>query len=477
MGRRAFLSDHRFDRLVAVALTLGLFGVQWYRFTTFRFTTYDLGVFENVVWKMANGHGATTALTSWNTFADHLSPVMVVFIPLYWIASTPMWFFAAQAVGLGAAVLFIRPLTEAVGVKTASVATLLVTAYAIQPAVWNAAINAFHPTTMAVPFLFLGCIAGLRQNNRVLWMSFLVMVFLRDDLALAAVPFALVGWRAADSYGRRSRVLLIASAFGWTVIGSKIGEAMGASRHFVYRYGYLGDSMTEAATHPIRTVVGLAQHFATWETVLFAMALVVPLALLPVARPAWFAMAAFVALPSLVADDRYLHSPAFHYGAPIAPFLILAAAGALAKANEAHVRRFVVAVLPMSMAGLVLVGPALTGLFRPMAFTPEDARAAIATIKPEDRVVAADNLGAYVAERDVLKPYPWPFVDRKANFPLDPDVTDHSVEVQEQVDVVIMAKKANSPSVRAKLLNAPEIKEHFVEEDFGTVVVLRRVTP
>jgi uncharacterized membrane protein len=475
MGRRAYFSDHLFDRVLAVVLTLALFGVQWYRFVTFRFTTYDLAVFENVVWKMAHGHGATTALTAWNTFADHLSPVLVLFVPLYWVLSHPVWFFIAQALGLGLAVLTIRPLARAVGIEKAMTGSLLVLAYAIQPGIWNAAINAFHPTTMAVPFLFIGCTAALRQQTKTMWLCFLVLIFLRDDLALVAIPIALVGWRAADSRARKSRLVLIGAAFAWTVIGSKIGEMMGASRHFVYRYGYLGDSMTDAAVHPIRTVVGLVQHLLTGPSLAFGLAMLVPLALLPLRRPLWLAMAVFVALPNLVAEDKFLHSPAFHYGAPIIPFLILATAGALVKWNEDTVRRVFMILLPLSAIAFLVVGPPLTGIQRSTRYKASDVRAAIKSIKPTDHVMAADVFGAYVAERDYLKPYPWPFLTRKPNFPLDPRVTDTSKASQDEIDVVIMPTTPNSWKIRRQMMASPALQNELEVEDFGTVTILRRV--
>ena len=79
-----YFSRHRLDRWLAAAVVAGMFALQLYRYVTFRFTTYDLAVFDQVVWKMAHGHGATSTLTAWNTFADHLSPILVVFVPLYW---------------------------------------------------------------------------------------------------------------------------------------------------------------------------------------------------------------------------------------------------------------------------------------------------------------------------------------------------------------------------------------------------------
>lgn len=472
-----YFSRHTVDRIIAVLLTVGLFAVQLYRWRMFRFTTFDLGVFEQVVWKMANGHGATSTLTSWNTFADHLSPVLVLFIPLYWISATPVWFFAAQALAMGVAALCVRPLVTAVGLTSERIAAVLVVAYALQPAIWNAAVNAFHPTTLAVPALLIGCTAALRHRYRDLWIVALVLVLLRDDLALAMIPLAIVGWRSADAKGRRIRMALMACGAGWTVFGAQLGEAMGASRHFEYRYGYLGDSMIGAALNPLRSAIGLAEHVFTADTALFLLATLVPLALLPLAKPGWALLAGFMALPSLAADDTFLHSPAFHYGAPLVPFVLLAAAGALATSRAEARRRASLVLGPVAFAGLCIVGPGLTNVFAPSTFAAADARAALATIAADDHVVASHSLGSYVADRVNLGSFPYPFVEHTPNFPLDPDVTTTAPSAQRAVDVVVVQKPSKPDSVFEEFLEAPVIQREFRREDFGTVLVFRRITP
>ena len=110
--------------------------------------------------RSAHGHhahsatppGATSSLTAWNTLADHLSPILLVFVPLYRIAATPLWFFAAQAIAAGFGVLCVRPLAIAAGLRAESAAAhLLVVGVAVSPAVWNAMLYDFHTSTLALP--------------------------------------------------------------------------------------------------------------------------------------------------------------------------------------------------------------------------------------------------------------------------------------------------------------------------------------
>jgi len=457
VARPAYLSRHPFDRVLAIVVALVAFGAVWFRYTTFRSALYDLGVFEQTVWKMAHGHGATSSLTSWNAFADHLSPVLLVFVPLYRLAATPVWFFAAQGLALGVAVLCVRPLAEAAGLRGRADATnALVLLAAANAAIWNAAVFDFHPTTLAVPVLLVGCTAALHHRHRDMWIVFAALIFLRDDLALAAAALALVGWTADSRTGRRMRLALVGAGFAWVIAGAQLGEALGSSRHFAVRYGYLGTSMTDAVLHPIHAAVGAVQHLFVGDNFLLIASSLIAFALLPVLRPSWLALAGFVALPNLLANDPNLHSYGFHYGAPVAPFLILAAAGALTRVDFERARRWAFAAVPIAASCLVVLGPPASRALSKPTVSAADARAAMALVRPGDVVSSSERIGTHLANRVTLLPYPYPFVDSPPKFPLDPEVLSTSRAKQDTVDVVVTAnpRSAKGKSLLQRVLSA-----------------------
>lgn len=479
MGSRAYLSRHAFDRTLGVIVALTAFGLQWFRFATFRSAVYDLSVFEQVAWKMAHGHGATSSLTAWNAFGDHFSPVLLVFVPLYRIAATPLWFFGAQALALGLAVLCVRPLTDALGLRERpDVTNAVVVLVALNAALWNAALFDFHPTTLAVPILLAGFTAALQQRHGHLWLALGALILLRDDLGLAAAALAVIGWTTDTRRGRRIRTAMVAAALGWTVLGAQVGTALGASRHFEIRYGYLGTSMTDAALHPFHSAIAAVQHAATGENLVLVVSSLMALALLPLLRPGWALLGGFVLLPNLLANDTNLHDYSLHYGAPVTPFLILAAAGGLACFDFNQARRWATAALPIAAACLMILGPPTVGSVTHATVDPADARAAMALIEPGDVVTAGDGLGTHVAHRETVLPYPYPFDAARLGFPLDPRVRSTSRATQESVDVVILTtpRYRRAKEILRRVEANPEIQEHFVRTDFGTVTVFRRAT-
>lgn len=483
-----YLSRRRGDRLAALALTLTVFAASWFRHATFRSTNYDLAVVEQTLWKLSHGRGATSSLTAWNAFADHLSPILLAFAPLYRLAATPLWLFGAQAVAMGVGLLAVRPLARAAGLDERGWhARALVVAFALSPGLWNAALFDFHATTLAVPVVMIGLTAALRSQHRVMWLCLGALCLLRDDLAVAGAAIAVIGWRH-DPAGRRSRALLIGAAVAWTGFGAVLGAAMGSTRHWDARYGYLGDSAVDAARHLPQTLLALAQHVFVADNMLPLLALLVPLAFLPLGRPAWLGVTLVLALPILAAEDPNFTSPAYHYAAPLVPFLLAAAASTLGTnpvwgrktAPGAAVRpqtRLAMAgvVVAMAGAGFAAVGPPATGALRIPHADATDVARALATITPTDRVVATNYVGAHLAHRERLLPFPAAIAPVAWTFPLDPRVTAATEETRDNIDVVIVSWPVIGTEADVMDQAVAQLdKSGFEPEQFGTVTVYRR---
>ena len=239
-GGRLFATDRR-SLGIAAALATAVFALAWYRHATFRSSTLDLAVFDQAIWKLAHFQAPQITTIGWNAFADHLSPVLLVFVPLYWVAATPLWLFAAQGLALGAGYLALRPALDAAGVPKGGHVPLAV-AYLFSPLLWNAALFDFHPTTLAMPLLLAGITAALTDRRRALVACCGAVLLLRDDLGPAVTVVALIGpfgpaARAAG--GLRLRLGLAATGMAWMAFGSLLGKAFGADRHWLYHYGYL----------------------------------------------------------------------------------------------------------------------------------------------------------------------------------------------------------------------------------------------
>jgi uncharacterized membrane protein len=478
-GRRPLLQLDRAALVVAAGLAIAVFVLSWYRHATFRSGTLDLAVFDQAIWKMAHFSAPEVTTIGWNAFADHLSPVLVLFVPLYWVAATPLWLFAAQALAVGAGYLALRPALDAVGVpRNASVA--LAVAYVFSPLLWNAALFDFHPTTLAVPFLLVGFTCALTDRRLGLVLCCAAVLFLRDDLGPAAAAMALVGAArpaARAAGGFRFRLALASAGLGWTLFGSVLAKVLGSDRHWGYHYGYLAETPTDAVLHPLRSALRLAEGVARVDNVVLVAAFLGPLLLLPLLKPKWVLAAGVMMLPLLASAGTQFHSPKFHYGAPVLPFLLVAAGAVLARLpdriREPHACFLLVGCTAI---GFFLFGPPATAILTKDAPDPAGARAALRLVKPGEGVVAGTSLGSHVSQRDQLLMYPYPFYALKPQLPLTPKARQVDAPTAATIDVVLLAapREPAAQEILDGFTSSPYARDFYLQGRFADVLVYRR---
>jgi len=467
---RALSLDRR-SLVLAAGLALAVFAAAWYRHHTFRSTSLDLAVYDQAVWKLAHLRAPDLSTIGWNAFADHFSPALLFFAPLYRLAATPLWLLAAQAVALGAGFLAVGPLLDILGV-TGRWRGAFRFACLASPLLWNAALYDFHTTTLAVPFVLAGLRAGLLDRRRLLLGCLLALLILRDDLGLTAAAMALAGFGALDRDGRRFRLVLVAGALGWMAAGGAIAGLLGSDRHWAFHYGYPG----AAVLHPVRTAARLALGLARWDNVaLVVVGLLAPLALLPALAPRRLALAALPLLPLLASAGSQFHSIRFQYGAYLFPFALLAAASAVPRARRAA------AVLDdpkLAVAGtgalLVAAGP--LGQLTTHVAPARDYQRALAHIAPGETVIATDEIGPHLAHRDGLLLFPFAVAAVGAEFPLPAAARTSTPEKVAAIDAIVVGPVLHPESAPAyeAFARSPYLADFPYVTHFGRVTLYRR---
>jgi len=464
-------------RLLAAACGLAVlvFAVCWYRHATFRSTTLDLGVYDQAVWKLAHFRSPELSMIGWNAFADHLSLVLFAFVPLYWIAATPLWLLAAQAVAFGAGLLAVRPLLDALGVNRRWQGAFLL-AYVASPLLWNGAVYDFHPTVLATPFIMVGLRAALVDDRRRLMLCSLAVLVLRDDLGLVVAALALVGFSSLDPAGRRLRMLLVAGGLAWMAGAGVLATVLGSDRHWAFHYGYLGATPGEAVLHPLRTAVRLLQGVGRVDNAALVVAgFLIPLGFLPAFAPRRLALVAIPALPLLASAGEQFHSIFFHYDAYLFPFLLLAAASGLPRASA----RLEPLGKPLLLVAGTLAMLTVAGPF-PQLITPSASRSdyarAMALIGPDDGVMATEEIGPHLSQRQKLYLFPFALAQVKPDFPLPAKAATSTPQSAAEVDAVIVGPLLHADEAIAfdAFAHSPYLAEFPIVMQVGEVTVYRR---
>ena len=470
-----WLSADRRSLALAAVLAVLVFAAAWYRHATFRSGSLDLAVYDQAIWKLAHLRAPELSTIGWNAFADHFSPALVALAPLYRLAATPLWLFAAQAAALGVGFLAVGPLLDTVGV-TGRWRGALRLAYLASPLLWNAALYDFHTTTLAVPFLLVGLRAALLDRRSVLAGCLLALLILRDDLGLTAAALVLTGYTSLDRTGRRWRIGLAAAALVWMAAGGEIASLLGSDRHWAFHYGYLASSPGAAVLHPVRTTARLLLGLARWDNVTFvALGLLAPLGFLPALAPRRLALAALPLLPLMASAGSQFHSIRFQYGAYLFPFALLAAASALPRARRTAAvlddPKFAVAG---TAALLALAGP-LPSLTAPVA-AAADYQRALAHIGPAETVMATDEIGPHLSQRDHLLLFPFAMAEVGAEFPLPAQARTPSAEKAATIDAIVVGPVVHPEAAPAfeAFARSPYLKDFPFVTHYGRVTLYRR---
>lgn len=300
----------RWGLVVSAAAAVSWFIVGYVRYRNNRAGASDLGIFDQASWLMASGRSPFITSIGIDVFADHVSPVLILFAPLYRIAATPAWLLGAQAACLGLTVVVLRKLADEAGVPrwVPTVATVF------SAPLLSAAVYDVHPVVFATPAVAWALLASARGNLRHVTVAAALVACCRADAVTALLGVAVVSAPAI-----RRRLLWMAPLP--LLVSVLVPHWLGTWQTFDRYYPRLGSGWPDAALHPWRIVVALASGGA-WRQLLWWF---LPVGFLPLLRPRWSAALVVAGLPLLLSSWPGIVVPWYHHTAFLVPIAVAAA--------------------------------------------------------------------------------------------------------------------------------------------------------
>jgi uncharacterized membrane protein len=393
------------------------------------FRTYrnDMGNMVQLVDNTA--HGRILQMTAndgeqINRLASHVDPVIALFALPWLVWPDPAVLLIGQA---GLVALSAWPVYR-LGSRVlgdAPAAALCAAAALLYPPLQFAALDEFHPVTLAIPLLLFAFIF-LEEDRRWLALPFLVLAALcKEDIPLV---IALMGLYFALRKRRAWPLLITLGAGVYFLLAVAVVIPhfnAGEASRFLGRYEAGGDSMRSLVAgllaHPLRALRTALEP----SGLAYLMKLLWPFGFTSLLSPLTFLISLPELLLNLLSSKPQQQSIAYHYVAGAAPFVIAAMVLGLrrlatwltrvwpgARGGGPHRlhRALAAGVVTIALLATVTVGP-LSGA-RPgwgRVITPEH-RAVIAeafALVPGDASVSADNaLAAQLSERVKVDIFP-----------------------------------------------------------------------
>lgn len=458
----------------AVAVGVALYAVYFSAVTlsrhwTFRTHALDLGYYVQLTWNLARGAGPYVSLPEMHAWGDHLSPIMYLFVPAFWLAPGPGVLLVAQSIALALGGLAVFALaTQRLGdERPAAVFAVL---YLLNPSLHGINVRDFHSAALAIPLLLAAIYFAEAGRPWLFATAVLLTLATREDAAIAVVGLGL--WLA---FTRRCWMLggvTTASALALLIADTRwiIPYFRGAPYPHLGRFAQLGHSVPEIletlVLHPWRVLTTVL----TTSRLVYLGALLAPLAFLPLLAPGTLVGLVPPLAENLLGQDPILLYHRTQYQSYVLPFLFAAAIAGYDHLARRQPGPWPKGVLVVAlMASLVLSASEVNDLAAARAWPTVAHRQAHAVLSqvPANAVVSAQD--PYVPH---LSLRPLIFV-----FPVGIEKADHlvlntatypwrknrDVTMQREGDTVSITNGAGGPTY-----------QYVVAAERGPILLLRR---
>ena len=303
----------------------------------------DLAIFDQAIWNYSRFEAPTSTFLSpfgyGNILGDHLTPILILLAPLYWVWDNVGVLLIAQGLLLAASIVpvfvFCRRRLGRTG------AYLMTLAYASFWGIASAVAFGFHEVAFVPLLIGLILIAVEDRRWRVFAALVVALLLVKENMAVLVVFIGLyVGYTQREW---RKAAITAAVGVSWFVLATDLIQPLFVEgrdyRHWMY--GAIGRDLTSALANIVTDPTRLPYVFFTgsfdpgtgWAdstklgtlglifAPFFGLALLSPIGVLLVP----------LLLERMLAGNPWLWTPYLHYSLTIAPVLVMASADALAR--------------------------------------------------------------------------------------------------------------------------------------------------
>jgi len=338
----------------AVAIyTVCATAINWARYNNLLVPHGDSAMYEEHLWNTWHGKGFRSYLDDGRLFlGEHLQVVHLLLSPLHWIWPSHRMLELCESAGLAAGALAILRLARR-ETRSDALALALSVAYLLAFPVHflDIAIDGktFRPISLGVPLLLWAIERWESGRHRTAIVLLVLVLLAKEDYCLVIAPLAVFwawrSWRIRGSSSPPARGQL-ACAIGigvgsvaWLglVMLLVIPAFRGDVPHYAQYFGELGGTPGEILSTSIDHPGLLLQKWLSPRTVFYALALLLPLGLLPLAAGGRLLVGAPVFAMLCLLEFSAGESPGqpvvpfHHFHAPLVPILYWSAAGGLGR--------------------------------------------------------------------------------------------------------------------------------------------------
>jgi uncharacterized membrane protein len=470
---------------VAVVVWFAVFGTLiWQRHDRFATFDFDLGHHDQAIWLLAHGKGFIT-VSGMPVLGHHFTVAYFVVAPLYWLGGGPQLLDLLQtaALALSAVPIYVFA-KDKLGDQWPALAFGV--AWLLNPSVQWLCWEAWHPETMAIPFLLAAYLFATRRRWGWYWAFLVAALTWKEDVALAVLMLGIVFLVRRE---RRIGLLTIGLGILWFVLayGIAMPHFNGGLNHAATFYGELGDSPSDIVRTAVTDPDLVLDRLRGNDALGYGRDLLVPFAFTPLLAPLLLLLAVPQFFANALTNQSFFYDIRFHYVAIILAVLALASVEGVARLRPVGLRRcgvgaVVAAALATSVAwGMSPISTQFDAGYWPLGANPRQAvlDAAVDAVPDDAAVAASYYIVPHLSQREQIYTFPNPWIASNWGVggvaPEDPGHEHVPAEVEWLVvDTTTHGAGSREEQLMDRLLDGGEFT---VVADEGGVVVARRVEP
>jgi uncharacterized membrane protein len=306
--------------------------------------TYDSALYDQGMWLLSRFEAPFVTLMGRNLFGDHTSFVLLLLVPLYWIAPGAWIMFTAQSAAIAAGAI---PVFLYARRRFGSEWWALVGAgtYLLHPAVGWTNLENFHPDAFLGLFVGFAIYGALERKWRLYAVFVVLSLLVKEDVSLVIVPLGI--WVAI----RRDRRIGLLTVFGslafmavamFVVMRSLIGVP--TRNTWRIPFGGVRGLIDTTITNPTQLVAHLRSDGRPW----YLVQMTAPFAWLFARLPDVALISGLVLFTNILSTFWYQYQIDYHYSLIAVPALAIGTVYAIGA-----MRDHVVRIRGRSLAGFV----------------------------------------------------------------------------------------------------------------------------
>ena len=196
--RKSFdrVSSHAFRIILILSVVFFVFWalVLWAKYASFSLNFFDAGIYSDIAFNSSQGRILFSSQHNMNALGEHFSPIMLAFVPFFWINPNVQWLLTAQAAAFAICPVILFFISREL-IKNERLADLIALAAMVLwfafPTLLNAIERGFHPSTLSQPFILLGFLMLIKNRLGVFWVIMVALLLFKENLSLIWVSFGL----------------------------------------------------------------------------------------------------------------------------------------------------------------------------------------------------------------------------------------------------------------------------------------------